>query len=492
MVNTGAGILPSGSGNVGESGIYANGRVGVVHSDGGDIRGDIVSNDEIIRVGVRDGSIINADILQTSFFEDAREFSGGFRSTETRDTLNNPEYEIGSVSVEGNGGIIGTLIGGSDVGPIRERGGFGIFNSRIVVIGADNRLASVKATGYGIRNVEIQLGASLGDLVAEGDGTSLSTNAISNRVRLSEVAESDPQLGPVDPMFGFESNPLTDIHATLGTSSVQGEISGVTDTGVIEGVTAAGQRDLRNVQAWQIRGQSRLDFGNSVGTLAVRDMINGLELTTGTLKTFSLAQDAFALTVSVSGRVKKVDIKGSLAGNSVIRTVGNNGQFDNVNVAGNLIGNINSSRSIKSINIGGDFTGNVSVNSGGTAIKTLKVGGAFLGGSLDVVGNVGTIQSVGSLGSLGDTLTVTGNVSKIVVGGDLRANVRVTGSLKTLQVKGSIVDGGIENGLVIDVSNTLNSLVVGGDIQPGVLINANMIKKQKVGGQNLGEFNIAQ
>ena len=79
-----------------------------------------------------------------------------------------------------------------------------------------------------------------------------------------------------------------------------------------------------------------------------------------------------------------------------------------------------------------------------------------------------------------------------MVGGDLRANVRVTGNLKTLQVKGSIVDGGIEDGLVIDVSNTLTSLVVGGDIQPGVKINANMIKKQKVGGQNLGEFTIAQ
>jgi hypothetical protein len=79
-----------------------------------------------------------------------------------------------------------------------------------------------------------------------------------------------------------------------------------------------------------------------------------------------------------------------------------------------------------------------------------------------------------------------------MVGGDLRANVRVSGNLKTLQVKGSIVDGGIEDGLIIDVSNVLNSLQVGGDIQQGVQINARQIKKQKIGGQNLGEFNIAQ
>jgi hypothetical protein len=192
----------------------------------------------------------------------------------------------------------------------------------------------------------------------------------------------------------------------------------------------------------------------------------------------------------VSGRLKNIDIGGSLANNSVIRTVGDGGKFDNVKIAGNLIGNINSARSIKSISIGGDFTGNISVNSGGTAIKTLKVGGAFVGGSLDIVGNVGTIQSSGSLGSLGDTLTVNGNLGKLIVGGDLRANVRVTGNLKLLQVRGSIVDGGIENGLLVDVDKVLNSLVVGGDVQPGVQINAKAIKKQTIGGQNLGEINI--
>src|SRR5205085_2542882 len=102
----------------------------------------------------------------------------------------------------------------------------------------------------------------------------------------------------------------------------------------------------------------------------------------------------------------------------------------------------------------------------------MKVGGSFIGASLDIVGNVGTIQSAGSFGSLGDTLTVNGNITKLIVGGDLRANVRVSGNLKTLQVKGSIVDGGIEDGLIIDVSDTINSLQVGGDIQQGVQVNA--------------------
>ena len=517
-VNIGEGIAPSGTGNFSRAGLFAFATIGRVRGTNADIRGDILARNTeqgggttqgfpgpaIESITLNNGSIINADIFVTSSEADATEFAGIVTVPNDPDPINNVTNEIGRITINGNGGIIGSNFLAADMGRVAVNGGFGIFSSNFSGL-SDSRFAGIETDGYGIRNVDIDTAGSLTLLNARGDGTSLSTNAVHAQVRYSEFDPAndpndpdgvndqvDPLTGFIDPFFGTNPNRLTDIHANLGTNIRQQEISGVTDTGVIEATAARGTRDLGTVRAWQIRGGSTLDFANSTRNLIVRDIINGLEMTTGTLKNFTLNRDAFALTLSVRGRVNKVDIRGSLAGGSVIRTVGTGGQFNSVNVSGNLIGNINSARSIKAINIGGDFTGNVSVNSGGTAIKTMKVGGAFISGSLDVRGNVGTLQTKGSLGSIGDTLTIDGSVKKIMVGGDLRSNIRVTGSLKNLTVKGSIVDGGLPNGLLIDVSDTLGSLVVGGDIQPGVTINANRLGKQKVSGQNAGTIVIQQ
>jgi hypothetical protein len=533
-VRIGEGVLPSGTGNFQRAGVVVDGAIGPITGENADIRGDFIARNlyltlqttevtvtvngvetentrtvinpphtPIESIGLTNGSIINADIFASTDPGDAREFVGRV-GLDFADNFDDPDYEIGRILIRGNGGIIGTSVGGADINSIEiGNGGFGVFSSNISVIG-DGTLNRLEASGYGIRQVRL-IAARVNAIIANGDGTSLSTNAINERVRISETGSNDPLIFKLDPFFGFEANELTDIHQVLGTITtvetglidgerlveVNPEIAGVTDTGIIADLDANGQRDLRLVRAWQIRDESRLDFGNSVGSLQVRDIINGLELTTGTIKSFNLKQDAFNLTINVAGRVKSINIQGSLANNSVIRTVGTGGQFDNVKIGGNLIGNIESSRAIKTITIGGDLTGNITVNAAGTALKTLKVGGAFLAGSLDIKGNVGTITSAGSLGSIGDKLTVDGNIGKIAVGGDLRSNIRVTGNLKTLAVKGSIVDGGIEDGLVIDVDNIITSLQVGGDIQPGVFITANAVKKQKIGGQNLGEIEIA-
>lgn len=520
-VDIGEGVLPSGTGNFSRAGIFAYNSIGRVNGNDADIRGDIQALNKVIvpdlenvenprfqrtgdegddgdvvfinrprgieTVNLTDGSIINSDIIITTNREDVEEFDVGIIIPGLSDPLNAPIFEIGSVTTNGNGGIIGANIQASDIGRVAAGGdgAFGILESLIGGL-ADDRVGSIEASGYGLRSLFIDPSGSLGSLVADGDGTNLSTNAVNSRVRFSEQAVTDPLVGAIDPFFGTLPNRLTDIHAFLGTNKDQPEISGVTDTGIIDDTTVVGGRDLGTVRAWQVRNGSRLDFANSIGTLAVRDVINGLEITTGTVRNFTLNRDAFDLDMNVTGRVRKIDIRGSLAGGSEIRTRGDGGRFDTVNIAGNLIGNINSARSIKSITIGGDFTGNVSVQGGGTAIKSMKVGGTFIAGSLDVQGNVGTLQTAGSLGSLGDTLTINGSVKKIMVGGDLRANLRVTGSLKQLFVRGSIVDGGLPNGLLIDVSDTLGALVVGGDIQPGVTINASRVGKQTIGGQNAG------
>lgn len=531
-VRIGEGVAPGGTGNFADAGIFAHNSIRRVFGENADIRGDIQTMNSITvpgvqdvenrrfqrtgniivestdttttrtflslarprgieRVEIRDGSIINSDIVVSTDMEDAEEFDGVYIIPGLVDPITAPIFEISSISVVGNGGIIGSNIQASDIGRVAATGGtFGIFSTFIggQALVADDVVDTILAGGYGLRDLTIVPSGTLNNLVADGDGTSLSTNAINARVRFSEQDPFDPLVGNIDPFFGTIPTPLTDIHAFLGTSKDQPEISGVTDTGIISAVDARGQRTLGNVRAWQIRNGTNFDFANSIRNLDVRDIINGLEITTGTIRSFRLDRDAFALGVNVTGRVRKIDIRGSLAGGSVIRTKGDGGSFDSVNVSGNLIGNINSSRAIKNITIGGDFTGNVSVNGAnkGLGIKTMKVGGTFIAGSLDVVGGIGNIQTAGSLGALGDTLTVNGSVKKIVVGGDLRSNLRVNGNLKLLFVRGSIVDGGLPNGLLIDVSGTLNSLVVGGDIQSGVTINAANIKRQKIGGQNAG------
>src|SRR6185503_7602513 len=144
--------------------------------------------------------------------------------------LDEEVFEINRVSVAGrNSGIIGTAIHAADVGDIRSRGGFGIMNSSIGVLG-DGTLNSVISEGLGLRTVAILGGSNINLVRADGKSRNVNVLNYSPRVRYSETQRFDP-------FFGQVPNSLTDIHVNLGTTATRGRLKRITDTAVIEDTT---------------------------------------------------------------------------------------------------------------------------------------------------------------------------------------------------------------------------------------------------------------
>lgn len=526
-VDVGEGMLPNGSGDYSRAGIFAYGTIGPVTGDrGAVIRGAIHSRNYIAdagalgespnpappipqlggvgieKISLTDGVISNAVVLVSAERGDVTVQSGVITLIGSGDPVNNPVYDIGGVSIDGNGGIIGSLFGAADIGKISVAPtGFGLFSSFFTTPGP-GRALGFEIGGYGIRNTFMNTGTSLSNLVATGNGASLPVTGFSPTVRFSEQAGGATPLNPFfDPFFGTVPTVLTDLHVYLGTSSAQPEIAGRTDTGVIEATSALGSRDLGNVRAYQIRGATFpsvlgglpvlvptiFNYANSIGTIVTDNIIDGLQVTTGRFKSFAPRSDVFNLDMTVAGPIKKLTINGDLAGNSVVRTSGDAGDMGKIQINGDLTGKVESSQKIKSLRVGGDFTGTVSAESDSkAAVGSVMVNGAFVGSSLLVKGSAGKIVVNGNLGNFGDTLTINGDVKQLQVNGDLRASVIVDGAIGKMTVAGSILSGGTSPGLRIESrGGRFDSLTVGGNIEQGVVITPPP-SKLTVRGQNAG------
>ena len=511
-VNIGEGIAASGSGAFARSGLFAGRRIDTVEGENADIRGDIVAGDAINpiditlptpaaerdisipdsigRIFLRNGSLINADVIVTTSSLEAREQPFVLTSDEFPEPVRQVFYEIGGVEIRGDGGIIGALFSASDIGPIDVNRGFGVFSSTLVADG-DGRVAGIEADNYGIRGVVVNAGASMNFLNARGDGSSVSTAAFSQGVRRSE-----PQFGAldafgVDPITGLPPSTSTDIHTVLLSSQAAPEVPGRTDTGIIEDVDVRGQRDLGSVRAHQVRATSpdllpsRINFGNRVGSVIVRDQINGLTMTTGRLGNFRPQADVFNLDLTVSGPLKDLVIQGDLAEGSVIRTQGRSGTMGNIRILGSLDGDVLSSGSIRRLFVGESIRGNVgSTSRRGNAIGQLIIGGDIAEGGLNVQGNMGRIVLAGDLGPTGSDFRVSGKLGSLTVKGNLYSNVIVGSTLGRLNVGGSIITGSLIE------ARRINSVTVGGDVQPGVIFRSGRAPRIRTGGQMLGDVQI--
>jgi hypothetical protein len=525
-VDIGEGIASSGSGSAIRSGIYAARRIDHVFGENADIRGNIIAGDEfestrnrivlprggglgtvpgtgsifrfvpnlldfpdsIGRIQLKNGSIINANIGVVG--EEFTSVEQRLRITlpEDPDPIKEPEFEIGRVTVSGNGGIIGTSFQAADIGLIDVNGGFGIFTSGIELAG-EGVLGGIESDGYGFRSVLINAGGSLNFMLAHGDGTSVSTASFSPSVRRTELGYGGIN---ADPLTGFASNTLTDIHAYLGTSAGTPEIAGRTDTGIMENIDVRGQRDLRTIRAQQIRAlfpellPSVVNFGNTVANLHVRDQINGLRMVTGRFGVFRPEGDAFNLDLTVAGQIKDLLIKGDLAENSVIRTSGSAGNMGNIRINGRLDGDILSSGKIKRLFVGEGINGNVVVAGArkGKALGELILGGDIAEGGLNIQGNVGRIVTGGDFGRTGNNFFVQGKVGSITIGGSLFSNIRVGSTLGKLTVGGSIISGSTIE------ARRIGSVRVGQDVQSGVLFRATRAPRIVTGGQMLGQIEI--
>ena len=519
-VNIGEGVAASGSGAFARSGIFAGRRIDTVEGENADIRGDIVAGDEanpldvetfqqvvngqlvqfsrrisipdsIGRIVLRNGSIINSDVMVTTRSFESREQNFALTSDEYAESLQEVFYDLGLVEIRGNGGIIGSLFSASDIGPIDVNRGFGIFNSQLVA-DADGRVAGVESDNYGIRGVVVNAGSSMNFINARGDGTSVSTASFSPSVRRSEQQFGALDAFGVDPLSGMAPNPITDIHAYLGTSETSPELAGRTDTGIVESSDFRGQRDLGVLRAHQVRSlfpdlaPTIVNFANRVGSVLIRDQttpINGLRMTTGRLMNFRPRGDVFNLDLTVAGPLKELLIQGDLAEGSVIRTQGPSGRMGKITVLGRLEGDVLSSSSIKRLFVGESITGTVgSTARRGNAINQLIIGGDVAEGGLAIRGNIGRIVIAGDFGRTGVDFRVQGKLNSLTVKGNLFSNVRVDSVLGRLNVGGSIISGALIE------AQRINSVIVGGDVQPGVIIRSGRTPRIRTGGQMLGDI----
>ena len=376
-VNLGAGIAPSGTGNGSRAGLYAEGRIGSVRGTrGSEIRGNIISNTAIDSIRLLGGgSIINANIM-IGDLADSREFGFPRTLTSDDDSITDPSYELGEILISNKnstagrggtkkaspgGGIIGSYFQGPDVGGIVVDGGFGILNSVFTAPG-NGVMEGIRADGYGIRDVDINAGAVLGELVAEGNGKQVGINKFSAAVRQSEKRKTDK-------FFNAAPNRLTDLHAFFNSGGRM-TVKNATHRGMIAGVDARGSRDLGLLQAWQIRNSnsssarfpSNFNFANSIREINVRRDLTGSEIVTGTLREMSVGRHVNHVGLTVAGRVDTIDIGGNLGSTSRILASGPDGQIDVISVGEDLNGIVRATRRIGRLNVGGELNGEVTAN----------------------------------------------------------------------------------------------------------------------------------
>jgi hypothetical protein len=476
----GNGIYPSGSGNLSDAGIYADGVIGNVVGTNADIRGNIVSSTGIQSVHLQNGSIINANIDEIETLSNSENiFQSSVISTETGGTIKHPILGIGSIVTNGSGGIIGSLVQSAGLGVLSARNGFGILNTTVSAP-IDDILGSIYADGYGIRDVLWEGGYNAGSVTANGNGSLDSTAIFSPQVRYSETAQFDP-------FFGFEPNAATDIDSFLGTTASTPVIPGITDTGVIEDSTFVGGHQLGSVSAWSIRsatadsgGVTTFNFSNAIGSIVTTGPIDGMSIITGKIGTLSSGGDLMHTSLTIAGRINNLIVKANLTDDSSIIAHGRNGNIGHLTVYGNVNGLIEADGGrIGTVRILGSLFGTVKSK----FIQNLILYQNLGTGSLEITGSAGTIQFVKDLGPPGQTLTVDGSVKTLKVGSNLTSNVHILGKLGTLAVNGSIVTGS-----KVTVGNILQLLKVGTDFQAGAIVQAHAVKKVKVRGMNAGSI----
>jgi len=344
-VDIGDGILPSGSGNVSFSGIYAGNVIGSVvnRGEGSDVRGDIIANTSIGSVSLSSGAIIGARVAVFDTFLGGRRGFGA-ALPDGNEPVNNPVFEIGQIRISGNGGIIGSDIAGADLGPISVAG-FGILDSRIEAAGAGT-IKSINAAGYGIRGSSLEAGF-LPSVSASARPKNISTLEYTASVRQSERFT-------IDPFFNQAPNAETDMHIYLGTSARRPQVKRVTDTGVIADSQILSGRDAGSIFASQIRA-STFNISNQVSSIETRGVVDGLSLTTGHLKSYASGASSFGLNFTVAGPIDEFHVIGDLDETSSIKAVGPSGKIVDFIIDGSLNGDVSSSNSFHFLAVGKDL-----------------------------------------------------------------------------------------------------------------------------------------
>ncbi|MBC8109336.1 MAG: hypothetical protein H7Z14_22320 [Anaerolineae bacterium] len=398
-VNIGELLAPSGSGEFALSGLYAGGVIASIRNQGlnSDICGDIVASQNSILPGANglpgvagigeikliNGSIIDADIM-VARLTDTLELPRAFvfpGSTSFFFPAIIPN--IGDITLEGNGGIIGALIGGDSIGNVGIKGGFGTIDSEFLLNGSGT-FGGIDTDGYGIRLTDVDGGATVDHLVARGTGKIIDTRSYSITVRQSESLTFDP-------FSGRQLARYNDLHKFLGTTGTNPKNKDTSTAGTIEDSTITGSRDLNTLSAYRIFGRPgvldpltdrpamRISFAENIGKMITSENIDGLDLTAGTISLLQSGKDIQNTTVSVSGLLKQL-VAGNIKGSTQIDVQGGEGRIGSITTKRALFGRISAATKIDSILVGTDL-GSPSLSSSND-IGTVTINGNILSGAL--------------------------------------------------------------------------------------------------------------
>jgi hypothetical protein len=424
LISVGEGLMPSGTGNFGRAGIYVTctspgadpycGRIHHVIANNADIRGDIVSNTQIRTVEVRNGSIVNADIMVVANpaiggaptgtgadLSSSLEFTGGG----TIQSGTNGVGDVNAIVVNGNGGIIGLEVAAANIQTIQSLGGFGIINSEFTVPG-NGRIGDVVADGYGIRGGVFFGGQSLNSLNATGNGKRLNTTSFNPGVRFSESQ-------PWDPFFGGKPGPLTDLHVVIGTNAANPQRKGTSASGSIDISDVRVSRDVNTVTANTIKA-TRFAVPNQLNVVKTRDYVDVFNITAGRLNQMSIGGDSLRSNFIVAGPVDVFVVGKNFRGSSQLQAQGPSGTINQFMTGGTLYGNVYAQRGINSIRVGSAYGSQGTYTAGNLGefitngdmltdsvlrvkkrLNRLVVGGSLQEGALIRLGDLGTKVIVG-------------------------------------------------------------------------------------------------
>jgi hypothetical protein len=487
-INIGDGLGSSGSGYYAITGIFADNYIGTVtNQNGSDIRGDIVASgvgdglpaEETISpitglpvvsnattgayinsIDLSDGgSIIGAEIFTTTTLAQAPQPFGftatGYLVTQPNTAVNGntsvSKFAIGTISLTGDGGIIGSVFreGGIDAVSVA---GFGIFNSDFVCTNIDV-VGNISAAGYGIRSCTIEGQNSVQSIAAVGSGHELSVTHYSTSVRQSESgATADAYSG--DPLDVYD-----DLDKVLGVSLKQTTRKGSTEAGVIADTTITGTFGLGSVTAWRIVGNvlppttttttttttgtttttttpsqtlaeliaplptMEIVVANNIGTIAVAENTTNLTVTTGTLNSFSSAGNVFGTDITVAGQIKRITA-GFFNGSTHIFAQGPDGIIDYLATTGSLNANINASVGIGEILVNGNLD-STTLDSGGNLDELYVKGNVQKYASVIVARTLGKLVIRRNL--LGGSTIQAGALTSRNIGGVTNGNIIITG-----------------------------------------------------------------
>ncbi len=422
-VNIGAGIPYGGNGAMALAGLFAAGPIMLVQgSKGADIRGVVASSTRIASISLTDGSLINADIFVISPLSDARRiaFDKVYPATNIGSTVARPVYQIGSITVTSKtkptssstptpppsgtptaddrrvrvnlrggsssssssssstttntatylpGGIIGTFFGGYSIGTVKVTNGFGVLDSYLAT-NPSGIVDRIQADGYGLRDVTVEAGLRINNLVAVGDGSLIPITKYSASVRPSELLGNDPN-SPVP------ANRTTDLYRFLNTPTSKPSVSGKTNSGVIAGLVASALRDLGLLQAWRFEGTpavkgssgtttaasySTLNFANAIKNIKIAQDISYVQIVTGAMTTFSVGRDVLNLNATIAGPLKTLSVGRDFNSKSKIHAIGPDGAVKSIYIGRNFAGIITAENKIGTITVKGRFSGKIIEN----------------------------------------------------------------------------------------------------------------------------------